>query len=129
MNAPQINLVLAWAGILLGFLSGLALGLFFHREDWLGGYTSFRRRLYRLAHISFFGLAAVNLLFYFTARTITTSVATLSFASWAFIVGAISMPVCCILVAHRPRGRMLFAVPVFSLVAGGAVTLLEVIKL
>jgi drug/metabolite transporter (DMT)-like permease len=129
MNAPQINLVLAWAGILLGFLSGLALGLFFHREDWLGGYTSFRRRLYRLAHISFFGLAAVNLLFYFTARTITASAATLSFASWAFIVGAISMPACCILVAHRPRSRVLFALPVISLVAGGTLTLLEVIKL
>jgi hypothetical protein len=105
------------------------LGLFFHREDWLGGYTSFRRRLYRLAHISFFGLAAVNLLFYFTARTITASAATLSFASWAFILGAISMPACCILVAHRPRSRMLFALPVISLVAGGTLTLLEVIKL
>jgi hypothetical protein len=129
MKPPQINLVLAWAGILLGFLSGLAFGLSFHREDWLGGYTSFRRRLYRLAHISFFGLAAVNLFFYLTVHALTVSSAIVSFASWAFIVGAVSMPACCLVVAHRPRGRMLFAVPVLSLVAGGAVILLEVIKL
>ena len=130
MKVPQLNLVLAWAGILLGFLSGLALGLFFHRDDWLGGYASFRRRLYRLAHISFFGLAAVNLLFFFTARTFTTPAAsTLAFASWAFIVGAVSMPACCLLVAHQPRGRMLFAVPVISLVSGAALTLLQVVKL
>jgi hypothetical protein len=39
------------------------------------------------------------------------------------------MPACCILVAHRPRSRVLFALPVISLVAGGTLTLLEVIKL
>jgi hypothetical protein len=50
----QSNLLAAWVGILMGFLSGLALGLCFHRENWLGGYGSFKRRLYRLAHISLF---------------------------------------------------------------------------
>src|SRR5262252_8998785 len=129
MEPSQLNLVLAWVGILLGFLSGLALGLFFHREDWLGGYASFRRRLYRLAHISLFGLALVNLMFYLTARVFTAFPGALCIASWAFIVGAVSMPACCLLVAHRPRSRMLFAVPVLSLVAGGTLTLLEVIKL
>src|SRR6266436_1502559 len=63
----QLNLIAAWSGILAGFVSGLLLGLFFHREDWLGGFGSFKRRLYRLAHISLFGLAIVNLMFYFTA--------------------------------------------------------------
>src|SRR5881397_2948507 len=66
----QVNLLIAWVWILLGFLSGFALGLNFHREDWLGGYGSYKRRLYRLAHISFFGLGVVNLCFYFTARAL-----------------------------------------------------------
>jgi hypothetical protein len=78
----QINLLAAWIGILLGFLSGLALGLFFHRDDWLGGYGSFRRRLYRLAHISLFGLGAINFFFYFTARALPAG-PLLSYASSA----------------------------------------------
>jgi hypothetical protein len=58
----NLNLLVAWLWILLGFVSGMLLGLFFHHEKWLGGYASFKRRLYRFAHISFFGLGAVNLL-------------------------------------------------------------------
>ena len=43
-----LNLMVAWAWFLLGTVLGLTLGTFFHKEDWLGGYGSFRRRLYRL---------------------------------------------------------------------------------
>ncbi len=123
----QINLLAAWIGILLGFLSGLALGLFFHRDDWLGGYGSFRRRLYRLAHISLFGLGAINFFFYFTARALSPG-ALLPFASSAFVIGAITMPVCCLIMAHFPKTYLLFALPVISLVAGGVLTVLEVAK-
>jgi hypothetical protein len=126
---PHLNLLFAWLGILCGFLSGFVLGLFFHREDWLGGYGSFKRRLYRLAHISFFGLGAVNLLFYFTAQKFSGAAPLVSIASGAFIAGAISMPLCCIVMAHFPKARMLFAVPVLSLTIGGVLTLLEVAKL
>lgn len=128
MNAPQINLAAAWLGILLGFLSGLVLGLFFHRENWLGGYASFPRRMYRLAHISFFGLGAVNLLFYFTAQKFPADSPAIGSASMAFIVGAISMPLCCIVMANCPKTRMLFAIPVLSLVAGGVLTVLQITK-
>jgi hypothetical protein len=124
----QINLLAAWVGILLGFLSGLALGLFFHREDWLGGYGSFKRRLYRLAHISLFGLGAINFFFYFTAKALPAG-AMLAFASSAFILGAITMPICCLIMAHFPNTRSLFALPVLSLVTGGALTILEITKL
>ena len=124
----QINLLAAWVGILLGFLSGLALGLGFHREDWLGGYGSFTRRLYRLGHISFFGLGTVNFFFYFTARALPAGTM-LSLASAAFIAGAITMPICCLIMAHFPKAHSLFAVPVVSLVSGGVLTLVEVAKL
>src|SRR6266446_4229245 len=108
IQTPQLNLIAAWIGILLGFGSGLVLGLFFQRDDWLGGYTSLKRRLYRLAHISFFGLGAVNLLFYFTALHLSPASLTTTIASWGFLIGSISMPACCLLMAHFPRTQPLF---------------------
>src|SRR5438445_8926599 len=123
MHALHLNLIAAWLGILLGFVSGLLLGLFFQRENWLGGYTSLKRRLYRLAHISFFGLGAVNLLFYFTVLRLPAAGLVLVIASWAFIAGAISMPICCLLMAHFPRTHLVFAVPVLSLLLGRTLTL------
>src|SRR5208282_5178418 len=122
------NLILAWLWILLGFTSGMVLGMFFHGENWLGGYGSFKRRMYRLGHISFFGLGTVNLLFCLTVRNFSLGGALIHFASLAFIVGAIAMPVCCLVMAHFPKARMLFAVPVTSLLTGGLLTLMEVVK-
>src|SRR5882724_9957631 len=123
MQTLKLNLIAAWLGILLGFGSGLGLGLFFNRENWMGGYTSMKRRLYRLAHISFFGLGAVNLLFYFTAQNLSPASLATTIASWGFLIGSISMPACCLLMAHFPRTQPLFAVPVLSLLLGGVLTL------
>jgi len=120
MRALQFQLILAWGWIWLGFLSGLGLGLFFHREDWLGGYTSLKRRLYRLCHISFFGLGVLNLCFCLTVQVSGIRGVTVTVASWAFIIGALSMPLCCLLMAHFPRTRLLFGFPVVSLIVGGA---------
>ncbi len=128
MHAPQINLLVAWVWILLGFASGTVMGLFFHRDDWMGGYGSFKRRLYRLAHISFFGLGAVNLGFYFTVRAAGSGAAIVPVASWAFVVGAISMPLCCYLMAHFPRARLLFGLPVISLLLGGVFTAVSIFQ-
>jgi hypothetical protein len=122
----QFNLILAWLWILLGFLSGMVLGMFFHREGWLGGYTSLKRRMYRLGHISLFALGAVNLLFWLTAKNLSAPGANLGVASWAFALGAVTMPLCCVLMAHSPKMRMLFAVPVVSLIAGAVLTLLSI---
>jgi hypothetical protein len=125
----NLNLILAWLWILLGFVTGMVLGLFFHGENWLGGYGSFKRRMYRLGHISFFGLGAVNLLFCLTAQIFSPAGQLVSVASWAFIVGALTMPVCCVLMAHYPKAHLIFAVPVLSLLTGGILTLMEVAKL
>jgi len=125
----HLNLVIAWLWLLLGFVTGMVLGLFFHGVNWLGGYGSFKRRMYRLGHISFFGLGVVNLLFYLTAQTFSTGGPFTVAASWAFIVGAISMPVCCVVMAHYPKAHLIFSVPVISLIAGGVLALMEVVKL
>jgi len=123
-----INLIVAWTWVLLGFLSGAALGVKFHEERWLGGFGSLRRRLYRLAHISFFGLGAVNLMFWLTRRAIAMSEPFASWASWGFVAGAITMPLACVLMAHFPRSRPLFAVPVLSLIAAAGLTLCAVVQ-
>jgi hypothetical protein len=127
MHSLHLNLILAWVWISLGFLSGLVLGLFFHDEHWLGGYATLKRRLYRLAHISFFGLGIANLCFYWTARSVSGP-ATWSIPSWSFIIGALTMPLCCVLMAHLPRARSLFAVPVLSLLLGGILTVIALVQ-
>ncbi len=65
----DINLTAAWLGILAGLLTGTAIGLFFHDETWMGGYGSWRRRMIRLGHISFFGTAFLNLAFVFSVAS------------------------------------------------------------
>ena len=129
LQPAQLNLALAWIWLLLGFGSGSGLGLFFHREDWLGGYGSFRRRLYRLAHIAFFGTGFVNFMFWLTASRLGPGGTAQAVASWAFAIGAITMPLCCVLMAQSKRFKLLFGVPVISLIAGAAATLWEVFKL
>jgi hypothetical protein len=104
------------------------LGLFFHRENWLGGYASLKRRMYRLGHISFFGLGSVNLLFWLTARGLPGLSPHASIAAWGFIVGAITMPLCCLVMAHFPKLHLVFTVPVVSLLTAGLLTLLEILK-
>ena len=126
LEPPELNLALAWSWVALGFGSGLVLGLFFHREQWLGGYASLKRRLYRLGHISFFGLGVLNLCFYFTVRELALTGPFVTAGAWAFVAGAIFMPACCVLMAHAPRLRPLFAVPVVSLLVGGVLTAVTV---
>jgi hypothetical protein len=127
MTVPTINLAMAWLWMLAGFLSGMLLGLGFHDEKWLGGYASHRRRLYRLGHISFFGLGIVNLAFYVTVRLAGIAGARVDGAAAAFVIGAMLMPACCVLMAHFPKTRMLFAAPVISLMSGAVLVLMEVL--
>lgn len=105
------------------------LGLGLHREEWLGGYTSHRRRLYRLGHISFFGLAIINLLFYLTVQQLHVNGAWVEIAAWAYVAGALTMPVCCVLMAQRPTWRLLFSIPVTSLLIGGIITVTQIVNL
>ena len=115
---PTLNLIGGWLGMLAGVVSGAIIGLFFHREDWMGGYQSYRRRLMRLGHIAFFGLGFLNLFFATTSRELFLSGSYLALASWTLILGAITMPMCCFLSAWRKPLRHLFPVPVLSLITG-----------
>jgi hypothetical protein len=128
MHNPQLcslHLLAAWVGFLCGALSGAAVGLFFHREDWLGGYSSFPRRLIRLGHISFFGLGLLNALFALTVAVVPVPELLGRLASIGLLTGAVTMPLCCFASAWRKPLRCLFPIPVTSLL--GAVSLIVLI--
>lgn len=113
-----VNLMAGWLGMLGGVLSGAVVGLFFHREEWLGGYGSYQRRLMRLGHIAFFGLGFLNLIFAATSAQLLLQGRWLATASWGLIVGALTMPVCCFLSAWRKPWRHLFPLPVLAVTTG-----------
>jgi len=113
----MVNFHAAWLGILLGFVAGAVIGLFFHDDNWLGGYGSWRRRMLRLGHISFFGLALINLIYALSISVFRVEIAT-PYPSYLFIAGAATMPLICFLAAYRKGFRHLFFIPVVCLVAG-----------
>ncbi len=117
---PIVSIMIhaGWIGMFLGVLSGAVIGVFFHREDWMGGYGSYRRRLTRLGHISFFGLAFVNFCFAFTQHVLPLNLPWSSVAMAAFLIGAASMPTCCFLSAWRKPFRHLFFIPVGGVLVG-----------
>jgi len=114
MIPPEGHLLVAWSAMLLGVLSGAALGLFFHRDAWAGGYGSFRRRMLRLGHISLFGLGFMNLAFGLTWTAVALEQSLAEFSSLGFLLGVITMPLCCFLAAWKKPFRHAFPVPVLS---------------
>ena len=118
MNVAQMNLLAGWIGMLGGVISGAVLGLFFHDDHWFGGYGSYRRRLLRLGHISFFGLGFINILYGLTLGQVTFAPQIASGIGASFLVGAGAMPICCFLAAWKKPLRQLFAIPVLAM--GGA---------
>lgn len=130
MDVTRLNIAFAWLWIFFGFLSGALMGMRFHGENWMGGYASFPRRLYRLGHISFFGLGLINFLFAVTLRVFAIRSPIVDIAGIAFIAGGVLMPICCVLMAHFPKLRpaALFAAPVSSLLLGGGLTLFLILK-
>lgn len=110
-----INLYAAWLCFLSGAVAGAVTGLFFHREDWLGGYTHWRRRMVRLGHIAFFGIGLLNAVFVFSADHLELT-SGLEIPAYLLILAAATMPTVCYLSAFRDGFRKLFFIP------AGAVT-------
>jgi len=108
------NVWAAWIGILLGMLSGTVQGLFFYSEHWLGAPGSWARRLARLGHISFFGVAFLNLAYADSVRLFGAA-SHVPLASMLLIADAVLMPLVCYLAAWRKPLRHLFPLPVLCL--------------
>lgn len=106
-----------WVWFVLGIVSGAILGTGFARNDFWGGYDSWRRRLARLGHIACFGTGglalAAGLTFHAVGPVFGQQV-----AGVGLLVGAISMPLVCFLSAWRKPWRVLFPLPVAALSIG-----------
>ncbi len=125
----RVNMAFAWVWMLGGFVSGALMGMRFKEERWLGGYGSFRRRMVRLGHISFFGLGLVNFMFAVTGVWFGLEGGLMRAAGIAFLAGGVLMPVCCGAMARWEGASpvAMFAAPVGSLLAGGGLTLKMII--
>ncbi|HEY9775694.1 MAG TPA: hypothetical protein V6C81_18160 [Planktothrix sp.] len=117
----KYNLLCAWIGVLLGILSGAIVGMAFHKENFLGGYNSWTRRLLRLGHISFFGISFLNFAFVETVSYLRVEQSQLFWPSLLFIVAQITMPTVCILSAFKEPLRNLFFIPVASTIAAAGI--------
>lgn len=117
-----LNWSFGWWLILSAFAIGGVLGLGFHREDFLGGYSSFPRRLVRLGHIALAALGMLNVLYGLSPWPAASNWQA-DAASVCFLVGGIAMPAVCFLTAWKRAFRHLFVVPVTALVLAVLFTL------
>ena len=96
----KINLHVAWIMMVVGALVGALSGLFFHKQEWFGGYASWQRRMMRLGHISLFGIAFINVAFVFTVSYLRVD-SNILLPSRLLIIGSITMPIVCFLSAYK----------------------------
>lgn len=118
------NLWAGWIGMSLGLVSGALIGLGFHRDEFAGGYSSFRRRLLRLGHVAFFALGMINVLFALTLTSSSVTPVSPAIASASLAAASFAMPAVCFLTAWKRPFRHVFPLPVI-LVAIPFVLLLE----
>ena len=118
MSSAHASIVVGWVTMVGGVISGSIIGLLFHNADWLGGYNSFRRRLVRLAHIAFFGIGILNILFGLSATALSLNPDAVRIGSTALMIAAVAMPLNCLLTAWREPFRHLFFIPVLAVTVG-----------
>ena len=106
----NMNWTFGWLMILLAFVTGATIGLWFHREEFMGGYNSFRRRITRLGHIAFAALGMMNVLY-----GLAPSEWRSDSAAVLLVIGGFTMPMVCFLTAWREPMRHLFFIPVLTL--------------
>jgi hypothetical protein len=111
-----LNWYAGWTSILLGFVVGASLGLFFHLDQFLGGYASWPRRLTRLGHIAMIALGGLNVLY-------SLAPSASSIAGRTLLAGMIAMPAVCFASARKKSLRHLFVIPVGLLVLAVVLTL------
>jgi hypothetical protein len=114
MILHPFNFYAGWSMVLAAFVTGAAVGLYFHRDNFWGGYSAFRRRIVRLGHIALAALGMMNVLF---AVAVPCTTMPHRAAAILMIVGGLSMPAVCFLAGWRQPFRHLFFVPVISLIA------------
>ena len=108
--------------VLGAFVTGSVIGLFFGRDDFLGGYGSWRRRLTRLGHIALAALGLFNVVYGAMPIAAVHGWRT-HWAGLGLIAGGIAMPMVCFLSAWKRGFRRLFFIPVGALIGSVVVIL------
>lgn len=121
--------VFGWFWIGLGVLSGTLIGVRFHDEWFLGGYSSWPRRLVRLGHIAFFGTGLLAVVLAASLQRHDLGDRWEAIAAWCMVIGAVGMPAGCFLSAALPRAVPLFVLPVVAIGAGVTVVYLRLFVL
>lgn len=121
-----VNFYAAWIAILLGLISGTIQGLFFADENWLGGYSSWPRRMLRLGHISFFGLPLLDLALIMSADHLKLTEADMLWTERLMIGAMICMPSICYLSAYKKHFKNLFFIPVIFAIASVSIFIYKV---
>src|SRR6516165_1356252 len=103
------NWYAGWGLLLVAFVTGAALGFFFHQEDFWGGYGTCRRRIVRLGHIALAALGLVNLLYGLSPWPEPSRWQTAP-ASIFFLSGAVLMPAVCFLTGWKETFRVWFVI-------------------
>jgi hypothetical protein len=117
-----LNWYFGWGLILSAFVTGALLGLFFHRDDFWGGYSSYRRRIVRLGHIALAALGMMNVLYGLSPWPDNYSPEA-GWASICFVIGGVTMPGVCFLSGWWKPLRLLFFIPVTALILAVLFTL------
>lgn len=118
----SLQWTIGWSLVLTGFVTGALLGLGFFHAAFLGGYDSFRRRIWRLGHVACVALGGLLVVVSTLPRVAGSEWTTV--ADHAFITGALAMPTVCLLAGWRAPLRHLFFIPVLALLTGVICTLL-----
>jgi hypothetical protein len=118
----EFNWFFGWSLLLSAFATGALIGLFFHRDDFMGGYGSFRRRIARLGHIALAALGIINVVYSLSPWPVEGTRDALV-ASYGFAAGGVAMPAVCFLSAWRAGFRHLFFIPVTALIVAAIATL------
>ena len=106
MTGPThlLNWQLGWWLLLFAFVTGAGIGLVFHRDDFLGGYGSFRRRIVRLGTHRAGGPGDDERAFRIVALAAAGDDVG-DGASIGFVVGGVAMPAVCFLTGWRGSFR------------------------
>lgn len=121
------NRRVGWVSACVGIATGLIMGLWsfdgpFAVPEWLGGYDQTARRLARLGHIAFLGLAILNLLLAQTLSRLALGVAGRRTAAWAMNFGNIFLPLALFAAAaYRPL-KYLMSAPALAVFLALALT-------
>jgi hypothetical protein len=110
---------IALTGMLLGALSGLAMGLWSFGgpvpvPDWIGGYSELPRRLLRLGHIALFALGMINLMLARQFAGFDLGERTKRLALAAMNTGNLLMPALLFAAVFQPGFKYLLAVPALA---------------